>query len=141
VAKSQWNDAIEQAIARSGAEFFQRLIEALAERGVATTRSAVADLLQVTPASIATWASGRATREIDRIADLARANGIDLDWLLTGKGTPWHDPETDELLQRFRKLSPKGREFVLDAARMASRQARPAKKKRSAGGRARKKRT
>jgi hypothetical protein len=138
VAKSEWNAAIEQAIARSSAEFFQRLIEALAERGVASTRSAIVELLDAGPAAIAAWASGKATPAIDRIIDLARSSGIDLDWLVTGAGTPWNDPEADELLQRFRTLTPSGRAFVLEAARMAARRAGGARRKRAAAPRAKK---
>jgi transcriptional regulator with XRE-family HTH domain len=128
VAKSEWNAAIEQAIASSSAEFFQRLVEALAERGVASTRSALTELLELRPATIAAWASGKATPAVDRIVDLARASGVDLDWLLTGAGSPWHDDEVDELVRRFRELSPSGRAFVLEAARMATRRAGPKKK-------------
>jgi transcriptional regulator with XRE-family HTH domain len=131
VAKSEWNEAIEQAIARSSAEFFQRLVEALAERGVASTRSAIADLLDLRPATIAAWASGKATPAVDRVVDLARASGIDLDWLLTGVGSPWQDAELDELVRRFRGLSPSGRAFVLEAARMASRRGGAHAKKKS----------
>jgi transcriptional regulator with XRE-family HTH domain len=131
VAKSEWNSAIEQAIARSSAEFFQRLVEALADRGVASTRSAIADLLELRPATLAAWASGKATPAVDRIVDLARASGIDLDGLLTGVGAPWHDPEVDELVRRFRALSPSGRAFVLEAARMAARRSGSAAKKRA----------
>jgi hypothetical protein len=129
VAKSEWNAAIEQAIARSSAEFFQRLVEALAERGVASTRSAIGDLLSLRPATVAAWASGKATPAVDRIVDLARASGIDLDWLVTGLGTPWQDPELEELVGRFRKLTPAGRAFVLEAARMAGRRGTAARKK------------
>jgi transcriptional regulator with XRE-family HTH domain len=132
VAKSEWNAAIEQAIARSSAEFFQRLVEALAERGVASTRSAIADLLELRPATLAAWASGKATPAVDRVVDLARASGIDLDWLLTGAGSPWHDAEVDELVRRFRALSPSGRAFVLEAARMAARRGGTGGKKRAA---------
>ena len=71
MAKSEWNAAIEQAIARSSAEFFQRLVEALAERGVASTRSAIAELLDLRPATLAAWASGKATPAVDRIVYLA----------------------------------------------------------------------
>jgi hypothetical protein len=133
VAKSEWNAAIEQAIARSSAEFFQRLVEALAERGVASTRSAIGDLLSLRPATVAAWASGKATPAVDRIVDLARASGIDLDWLVTGLGTPWQDPELEELVRRFRKLTPGGRAFVLEAARMAARRGRAGAKKKTRG--------
>lgn len=128
MAKSEWNAAIEQAIARSSAEFFQRLVEALADRGVASTRSAIADLLDLRPATLAAWASGKATPAVDRIVELARASGIDLDWLLTGVGSPWHDAEVDELVSRFRQLTPSGRAFVLEAARMAARRSGAKKK-------------
>ena len=115
--------AVEQAIAQGSAELFRRLVEALAAQGVASTRAAVADLLDVRPATIAAWASGRATPTIDRVVKLARLSGIDLTRLLAVPVAPWLDVEADELLQLFRRASPEGRRFVLEAARLAAKPA------------------
>ena len=100
--------------------------------GHASTRSAIAELMELRPATLAAWASGKATPAVDRIVDLARASGVDLDWLLTGVGPSWHDPEVEELVSRFRQLTPSGRAFVLEAARMAARRGRATKKKAAA---------
>lgn len=134
MAKTEWNATIEQAIARSSAEFFQRLLEGLASQGIASTRSVIGDLLDLRPTTVAAWASGKATPAVDRLVDLARAAGVDVDALLTGIGGPWHDPEIDELVTHFRKLTPNGRAFVLEAARMATHRSAPSKKKKARKG-------
>lgn len=118
-------DAVAQALARSSADFFRQLVDALAERGLATTRTALATLLNVRPATIAAWAQGRATPAVDAMLRLARAGGVDLEqWLALAGGAP-RDPDADELARCFARLSPRGRAFVLDAARLAARADEP----------------
>lgn len=114
-------DAVAQALARSSVDFFGRLVEALGERGLATTRTALATLLNVRPATIAAWAQGRATPAMDAMVRLARAGGVDLQsWLALG-GAAAKDPEADDLLKCFSRLGPEARAFVLQAARTAAR--------------------
>lgn len=125
------SQAVSQAIARSSAEFFRRLVEALAERGLATTRSALAGLLNVRPATIAAWAQGKATPAIDGMLRLARAGGMDFEQLFALAGGVPRDPDVQELLQRFEGLSPEGRAFVLEAARHAPRARGPVRPRRS----------
>jgi transcriptional regulator with XRE-family HTH domain len=125
------SQAVSQAIARSSAEFFRRLVEALAERGLATTRTALAGLLNVRPTTIAAWAQGKATPAIDGMLRLARAGGMDFEQLFALAGGVPRDPEVQELLERFESLSAEGRAFVLEAARHAPRARRSVRPRRS----------
>jgi transcriptional regulator with XRE-family HTH domain len=113
--------AVSQALARSSAEFFRQLVQALAERGLATTRTALATLLNVRPTTVAAWAQGKATPAIDGMFRLARAGGIDVEQLIAIAGGRTPDPEVAELVRRFERLPPKERAFVLDAVRLAGR--------------------
>jgi transcriptional regulator with XRE-family HTH domain len=74
--------------------FWTRLLEAMADRGLPQTQVAAAKLGRVTQPAARKWAEG-GLPDVDKIIAIAEKLDVSLDWLLTGDG-PKHPPKYSE---------------------------------------------
>lgn len=103
-----------------------------ARHGAKLTQTSLAERLGVTPSAVAQWEHPNGTSPgIHRLLAIARATGVVFDWLATGQGdarrrrahrgeeTPVlkldlyaQDHAEELMLERFRMLSPRGRQLL-----------------------------
>jgi transcriptional regulator with XRE-family HTH domain len=104
----------------------------LARRAAKLTQTALAKQVGVTPSAAAQWEHPHGTSPgIPRLQAVAAATGVTFDWLATGRGDKRRrgsakdeevpalkldvfaqDREEEVLLERFRMLSPRGRQML-----------------------------
>jgi transcriptional regulator with XRE-family HTH domain len=82
--------------------FWTRLLEAMADRGLPQTQVAAAKLGRVTQPAARKWAEG-GLPDVDKIIAIAEKLDVSLDWLLTGDG-PKHPPKYSESDPHFAQM-------------------------------------
>ena len=109
-----------------------RIIKARKLRGLSQAR--VAERMKVSRGACGHWERGKAAPSTKHLAKLAQILQVRVEWLATGKGgieaqyeiadssTPSYstwvkDDETNEVAQRFYRLSKRKRQIILDLLR------------------------
>jgi transcriptional regulator with XRE-family HTH domain len=87
--------------------FWSRLLEAMADKGLPTKQVSVAKLGGVSQPAARKWAEG-GLPDVDRIREIANKLDVSIDWLLTGEGQkrPHRDATSDPSLERLLAIWP-----------------------------------
>jgi transcriptional regulator with XRE-family HTH domain len=97
------NSAVPKTTIRT---FWQRVEEALRERGLPTTQAYVARHLKIKPPSVNEWTRIGGYPTIENTISLAEHLGVTAEWLLTERG-PKRPPPQDATAQRLWDIWPR----------------------------------
>lgn len=114
----------------TGQAFYKRLIEALADAGLPTSQTAIAEFLGVHQSAVSKWKSGESWPTRINAARLAQRAGVSLGWLLTGDANRKQEPDMDEktleLLLAWDRMPPAAQDEFLAFVRFRVEQAKAA---------------
>jgi transcriptional regulator with XRE-family HTH domain len=120
---TEWHDrscaSLEFVMTRTPATFHERLRAAIDDSG--RTQGEVAEEVGAHPNQVSQWVNGRGKPDSRHLINLANALGVDLNWLLLGRGhTPPRRDRERELARRLTELAPQLTEVVKLAQREAN---------------------
>ena len=105
--------------------FWKRLSSALRDRNLPTTQGAVGKMCspKVVQPAVFKWKSGSGLPTLDNAIQLARKAGVQVEWLLTGRGerspSGASDPALAQLLELWSHMDSASREWLLQSAKLA----------------------
>lgn len=112
----------------SNKSFWGRVLEALHEMGVDQDQQTyVASLIKIKQPSVWEWTEG-SLPSMANARKLAIALGVNVEWLLTGRGAKRPvppDPQAEALWSIWSRVRPAVREQILDFARFQASHGRP----------------
>jgi transcriptional regulator with XRE-family HTH domain len=101
--------------------FWDRLEEASRDVGLPSGLSDIGRELDVWPSAVQKWRDGTALPAQKNLIALAQTRGVNVEWLLTGRGPKLSEKEMDaatrELLAIWTKLDKQAQERLLTAAK------------------------
>jgi len=104
-------------VMRDTAAFGERFTQALAKAGYAdfSTRK-LGERLGVSPTAAVTWKKGEKIPGVERMVLIADHLGVDVGWLLTGRGAMAQDPSIKIFTTIVERMTPEQRKEVFDYA-------------------------
>ena len=101
-----------------GDDFWTRLVESFADCGLPASQTAIARALGVGQSAVNKWATGGGTPTHRRCAQIAMLTGVNVDWLITGRGVKKNqggvmDELTKQLMERWIDLPADAKREVL----------------------------
>ena len=105
--------------------FWKRLTSALRDRNLPTAQGAVGKMCspKLSQPAVFKWKSGSGLPTLDNAIQLARKAGVQVEWLLTGRGERSllgpSDPALAQLLELWSHMDEGSRAWLLQSAKLA----------------------
>lgn len=105
----------------TGAEFYERLLEALKDAELPTTQTSIADFLDIHQSAVAKWKSSESFPTYENARRLAQRASVSLTWLWLGIGNKKNggsmDDQTVQLLDAWHQMPEVARAELLEYIR------------------------
>lgn len=107
-------------------DFAKRFRLAVEHAGVEDTQAALGKLLGVSGVTVWSYRNGSKLPRMKKAAEIAKALGVNVNWLMTGQGDMVdHSSASEaesELLRIFREANDKQKQYLVDTFRLVEKQ-------------------